>query len=81
LAFDDPVKLLAAAERMGLEGIVSKRRESVYRSGRSRDWIKVKTAAWRAANAGRGEMFEKKLAIVREPQEQARLPSVSRSWL
>src|SRR5689334_11908407 len=25
----------------------------------ARGWIKVKTAAWRTANAGRGEMFEK----------------------
>ena len=28
--------------RMGLEGIVSKRKESRYRSGRSPDWIKSK---------------------------------------
>jgi bifunctional non-homologous end joining protein LigD len=28
--------------RLGLEGIVSKRRNSRYRSGRSKDWIKVK---------------------------------------
>jgi bifunctional non-homologous end joining protein LigD len=28
--------------RMGLEGIVSKRRDRPYRSGRSTDWIKVK---------------------------------------
>jgi len=27
---------------MGLEGIVSKRRDRPYRSGRSPDWIKVK---------------------------------------
>ncbi|MGH9869699.1 MAG: DNA ligase D [Candidatus Polarisedimenticolia bacterium] len=28
--------------RMALEGIVSKRRQSVYRPGRSRDWLKIK---------------------------------------
>jgi bifunctional non-homologous end joining protein LigD len=28
--------------RMGLEGIVSKRLTAPYRSGRSRDWLKVK---------------------------------------
>jgi ATP-dependent DNA ligase len=28
--------------RMGLEGIVSKRRDSPYRSGRSKSWLKVK---------------------------------------
>ena len=27
---------------MGLEGVVSKHRESVYKAGRSRHWIKVK---------------------------------------
>jgi ATP-dependent DNA ligase len=27
---------------IGVEGIVSKRKGSVYRSGRSHDWIKVK---------------------------------------
>jgi ATP-dependent DNA ligase len=27
---------------MGLEGIVAKRRDRAYRSGRSPDWIKVK---------------------------------------
>jgi bifunctional non-homologous end joining protein LigD len=59
LAFEDPTKLLAAAERMGLKGIVSKRRDWHYASGRSREWIKVKTAAWLASNANRGEMFEK----------------------
>ena len=31
--------------RMKLEGIVSKRRSSPYRSGECRDWRKIKTAA------------------------------------
>ena len=35
---------------------------STYRSGQSRDWIKVKTAAWREANRDRHGMFEKKRA-------------------
>ena len=30
---------------MGLEGLVSKRRDRPYRSGRSKDWIKVKNRA------------------------------------
>jgi bifunctional non-homologous end joining protein LigD len=30
---------------MGLEGIVSKRLDAPYRSGRSRDWIKTKNPA------------------------------------
>jgi bifunctional non-homologous end joining protein LigD len=59
MAFEDPGKLLAAAEKMGLEGIVSKRRDSVYRSGPTRYWVKVKTAAWREANRDRHELFDK----------------------
>jgi hypothetical protein len=51
---------LEAAERHGLEGIVSKRQASAYRSGPSRDWLKVKTAAWREANRERWRMFEKR---------------------
>jgi bifunctional non-homologous end joining protein LigD len=35
---------------MGLEGIVSKRRDRPYRSGRSPDWIKVKNPDAPAAN-------------------------------
>ena len=34
--------MFAHACRMGLEGIVAKRRDRPYRSGRSPDWIKVK---------------------------------------
>src|SRR5262249_55514536 len=30
--------------KLGLEGIVSKRKESPYRSGRSPDWLKMKNA-------------------------------------
>jgi bifunctional non-homologous end joining protein LigD len=32
------------AYKMGLEGIVSKRKDSAYRSGRSPDWLKMKNA-------------------------------------
>lgn len=35
-------ELFRAAERLGLEGLVSKRRDRRYGAGRSRDWIKVK---------------------------------------
>ena len=34
--------LFRQACKFGLEGLVSKRRESVYRGGRSPNWIKVK---------------------------------------
>jgi bifunctional non-homologous end joining protein LigD len=35
---------------MGLEGIVAKRRDRPYRSGRSADWIKVKNPGAPAAS-------------------------------
>jgi bifunctional non-homologous end joining protein LigD len=58
--FDDGPKLLDVAERHGLEGIVSKRARSAYRSGPSRDWVKIKTAGWREANRERWRLFEKR---------------------
>lgn len=48
--FEDGTALLEACERLGLEGIVSKRRASRYRSGPAHNWLKVKTTAWRQAN-------------------------------
>lgn len=38
----DGKKAFDKARRQGLEGIVAKRLDSPYRSGRSRDWLKVK---------------------------------------
>lgn len=38
------VDLLRAACRLGLEGVVSKRRDSPYQSGRTRSWLKSKCA-------------------------------------
>ena len=58
--FEDGAKLLAAAERHGLEGIVSKRKASAYRSGPSHDWVKTKTAAWRKANRDRWRAFQRR---------------------
>jgi bifunctional non-homologous end joining protein LigD len=40
--FDDGADLYKRARRMGLEGIVSKRADAPYRSGRTEAWIKVK---------------------------------------
>ena len=39
---DDGDAIFRAACKMGLEGIVSKRRDLPYRSGRAKSWIKVK---------------------------------------
>jgi ATP-dependent DNA ligase len=41
----DGPTVFAHACKMGLEGIVSKRRDSAYRSGRSPDWLKMKNPA------------------------------------
>ena len=56
--FVDAKALLRAADRFGLEGIVSKRNDMGYRSGTSSCWIKDKTSAWRKANEERWKLFE-----------------------
>jgi bifunctional non-homologous end joining protein LigD len=58
--FSNPHGLLAACGKFRLEGVVSKRLDRPYCSGRSKDWIKVKCAAWRDANKWRHEFFEKR---------------------
>jgi bifunctional non-homologous end joining protein LigD len=45
----DGAEMFRHACVLGLEGIVSKRRDAPYRSGRSVDWIKVKNPAAPAA--------------------------------
>jgi hypothetical protein len=54
--FEDAKALLRAADRFGLEGIVSKRKEMGYRSGTSSHWVKVKTSAWRKAHEERWKL-------------------------
>ena len=58
-SFSDPLKLLAACDQLGFEGVVSKRRMSPYRSGPQKDWVKVKCSAWQAANKDRWELFNR----------------------
>jgi bifunctional non-homologous end joining protein LigD len=57
--FADPARLLAAVNNLGLEGIVSKRLDAAYRSGRRPEWVKTKTESWRIANRERWRLFEK----------------------
>ena len=45
LEYDDGEAVFRHACKMGLEGIVSKRKDSPYRSGRSSDWLKMKNPA------------------------------------
>jgi ATP-dependent DNA ligase len=54
--FDDGLDLLKAADRMNLEGTVSKRRDAPYRSGKQCGWVKV---TWREANKERWRLFER----------------------
>jgi ATP-dependent DNA ligase len=42
---DDGDTVFRHACKLGLQGIVSKRKDSTYRSGRSPDWLKMKNVA------------------------------------
>ena len=57
-----------AANRMRLEGIVSKRRDAAYRSGKRCDWIKVK-----CENLAGSE--ERTVATIRSPPLVEMLPA------
>jgi ATP-dependent DNA ligase len=48
------------AFKLGLEGIVSKRKDSAYRSGRSPDWLKMKNANAPAVKREEEEEWGKK---------------------
>ncbi|HEX6913637.1 MAG TPA: DNA ligase D [Chitinophagaceae bacterium] len=43
--FDDGEQLFEGVKKMGLEGIVAKKRDSTYVHRRSKEWLKVKTVA------------------------------------
>jgi bifunctional non-homologous end joining protein LigD len=44
IRFNEHMDRVSPCLQDGLEGIVSKRKDSVYRSGRSPDWLKMKNA-------------------------------------
>jgi bifunctional non-homologous end joining protein LigD len=46
-AFDDGAALMLAFMEHCLEGVVSKKRNAPYRSGRGPTWVKSKTPMWR----------------------------------
>ena len=58
--FADPHRLLSACAERKMEGIVSKRRDRLYVSGPTKDWIKVKCALWREQNAWRHDFFDRR---------------------
>src|SRR5262249_312204 len=57
-AFDEGEALLRVAEKHGLEGVGSKRRDAPCRSGAGHGGRKVKTIAWGEANRERWRLFE-----------------------
>jgi ATP-dependent DNA ligase len=63
----DGPTVFAHACKLGLEGIVSKRKDSAYRSGRSPDWLKMKNPAAPAVNREAeedwGRVFQEKSNI------------------
>ena len=56
----DGPTVFAHARKMGLEGIVSKRKDSMYRSGRSPDWLKMKNPAAPAVTREAEEEWRKR---------------------
>ena len=53
---EDGETVFQHACKLGLEGIVSKRKGSPYRSGRSPDWLKMKTECAGREARGRGRL-------------------------
>ena len=67
MEFDDGEVVFYHACKLGLEGTVSKRKDSTYRPGRSPDWLKMKNPAceavrreaeedWGSVEAARGAL-------------------------
>jgi len=52
---------------------VSKRLDAPYRSGAATDWVKVKSVAWRAANAERWRLFERAIPRRAKPAHAEKL--------
>jgi ATP-dependent DNA ligase len=79
-AFGDDVRaLMAACEQLRLEGIVAKRADSPYRPGvRSADWLKLKTAEWRAVHAPFRHCATTRLSA-RHQLDQPNMPGSSRA--
>ena len=59
-SFDDGEALMLGCMELGLEGVVSKKRDAPYRSGRGPTWLNAKTPTWRQANKDRWERLRAK---------------------
>jgi bifunctional non-homologous end joining protein LigD len=55
--FTNGLDLFAECEERGLEGVIAKHINSIYRSGPSSAWIKVKCPTWGEANKNRADVF------------------------
>ncbi len=84
---EDPGEVMGVAVRVGMEGLVAKRRDSRYRPGvRSRDWIKVKAVrtqevvigGWTAGQGNRSDAFGALLCGIPEPEAPGRLRFVGK---
>lgn len=47
--------LFAVTEQLGLEGVMAKRADSAYKAGKTRHWLKFKTAIGKEREAKRFE--------------------------
>ena len=54
---EDGKELFLEMEKLGLEGIVAKRADSVYGAGRTKDWLKIKTRSGAETMRKRIEMW------------------------
>ena len=70
---EDGPLVFAHACKMGLEGIVSKRKDSPYRSGRSPHWIKSKNPTASGETGGRGRLGSVTVDAQREFANQTAL--------
>ena len=57
--FDNGDALLDACTKHDMEGIVSKRRDLAYKSGKCTYWRKIKCAEWKERNKERYKLFER----------------------
>ena len=53
----DGAALFALIEELRLEGVIAKRVQAPYRSGRRKEWVKVKCQSWLEANRERWRAF------------------------
>ena len=74
---DDGEIVFRHACKMGLEGIVSKRKDLPYRSGRSSDWLKMKNPACAAVKR---EAEEDWGMVRRGPRKPQSFRSLVRFW-